>query len=115
MKRILSSVLACTLLVASPALATGYSGEQWKGVSPTQQAKLNCGLVQRSTPGVITNVSLNGTGGFWLANPGGGVFRAFPDGQSAVNFTIPAGTFYLCPDAPGVGFGKSWVSISVTP
>lgn len=116
MKPIFTALLACAALSAPVAAsATGYAGEQWKGISPTQQAELKCGLVQRTVPGTITNVSLNGTGGFWLATSAGGVFRAFPDGRAAVNFVIPAGTYYLCPDAPGVGFGKSRVSISVTP
>lgn len=107
--------IASIALVAAPAFAGSLNptGSQWRGTSASNPAKLECGQFTLPATATVSSYQIQGTGGLWIANAGGGVIAAFPNAAGVVGFTFGPGTFYICPDMPFQGVNKSWAGITV--
>jgi hypothetical protein len=77
-------------------------GMQYRGVSPSQQARLECGTFTVPPQGGTITSAGSSNAGFWIArapDPTNVVFN-FDTDAAALNFDLPAGTYMVCPNLP---------------
>lgn len=97
----LVGVISAGSVFAQPRQHT-IMGMQYRGVSPTQQARLECGTFTiPSTGGTIISAG-SSNAGFWIArapNPTN-VYLSFDSDASARGTRLPQGSYMVCPNLP---------------
>jgi len=96
-----------TTVVPAGATTVSLTGSQTRGTAG-HNAELKCSSIKLAKGGTITSVNCS-SAGFWITDDRGNVMR-YDNPQSAVNVSLPAGTYSAYPNLPP---GKDSAGVTV--
>lgn len=94
-------------VVPAGATTVSLTGSQTRGTAG-HNAELKCSSIKLTNGGTITSVSCSSSG-FWITDDRGSIMR-YDNPQSAVNVSLPAGTYWAYPNLPP---GKDSAGVTV--